>query len=68
MTLLAVRAALSTGAFLLVGSLLLLTVVRPGTSQFVLSIVSLMLGVALICIAIPIARRSLRRVPTKEDS
>lgn len=65
---LAVRAALSSGAFLLVASLFLLTLVRPGTAQFVLIIATLVLGLAMIGIAIPMARRNLRRVSIKEDS
>lgn len=65
---LAVRAALSSGAFLLVASLFLLTLVQPGSAQFVLTIATLVLGLAMIGIAIPMARRNLRRVSTKEDS
>ncbi len=68
MTQLAVRAGLSSGAFLVIGSLLLLFLVRPGSAQFVLTIASLVLGLIMIAIAIPLARRSLRRVLTKEDS
>ena len=68
MTALAVRAALSFGAFLLVGSLLLLLLVRPGSPQFIITIASLVLGLALIGIAVPMARRNVRRVSTKEDS
>lgn len=68
MTDLAVRAGLSFGAFLTAASLLLLFLVRPGSTQFVLTVASLVLGLILIAIAVPLARRSLRRAPIKEDS
>ena len=68
MTPIAVRAAVSFGCFLLAASLILLFLVRPGSPQFVVTIGSLVLGLVLIGMAIPMARRSLRRVPTKEDS
>lgn len=61
------RAALSMGMFLLLASGLLLLIVAPGSSQFVVTIINMIMGGALIAIGIVLAGRRSRRTSIKED-
>jgi len=65
--LLVTRAALSVGVFLLLASGLLLLVVTPGTSEFVVTIINMILGGALVATGVILAGRRSRRTSTKED-
>lgn len=61
------RAALSMGVFLLLASGLLLLIVTPGSSQFVVSIINMIMGGAMLATGIVLAGRRSRRTSTKED-
>ena len=63
----AVRAVLGLSAFLVVGSALTLLVVEPGTGEFVISVTSLVIGVVLGTIAIPLIRMNGRHTITEEE-
>lgn len=52
----AVRAILGLASFLVVGSALMLLVVKPGTGEFVISVFSLAIGLGLGAITIPLIR------------
>lgn len=55
------------GAFLLLASGLLLLIVTPGTSQFIVTIINMVMGGALVGLGVVIAYRHPRRTSTKED-
>lgn len=64
---LVIRAALSMGILLVLTSVLLFLIVKPGTSQFVVTIINLIMGGIMIGGAIPLARRQSRRMSPKEN-
>ncbi|CAA9406351.1 MAG: hypothetical protein AVDCRST_MAG75-2465 [uncultured Propionibacteriaceae bacterium] len=51
-----VRAVLGLASFFVVGSALMLLVVKPGTGEFVITVFSLAIGLALGAVAIPLIR------------
>lgn len=55
------------GVFLLLASGLLLLIVTPGSSQFVVSIINMIMGGAMLATGIVLAGRRSRRTSTKED-
>lgn len=55
------------GAFLLLTSGLLLSIVAPGTSQFAVTIINMIMGGAMLATGIVLASRRSRRTSTKED-
>ena len=57
----AARLTLSLGSFVLVGSVLMLFVVEPGTGEYVISVVTVGLGLLLMILAILMARWSIQR-------
>ena len=61
------RVALSMGAFLLVASCLLLLAVKPGTSEFVITVVNLIMGATMIAIGVFSARKLTRRASSEEE-
>ncbi|WP_172836036.1 hypothetical protein [Microlunatus soli] len=62
-----IRAALSMGILLVLTSVLLFLIVKPGSSQFVVTIINLIMGGVMIGVAIPLARRQSRRMSPKEN-
>ncbi|SDR84419.1 hypothetical protein SAMN04489812_0086 [Microlunatus soli] len=64
---LVIRAALSMGILLVLTSVLLFLIVKPGSSQFVVTIINLIMGGVMIGVAIPLARRQSRRMSPKEN-
>jgi hypothetical protein len=64
---LAAKAAIMLGSFLLAGSVLMLFLVRPGTDEFVITIINLMMGGALVGAGIVGARCNTRLTSYKED-
>lgn len=64
---LVIRAALSMGILLVLTSVLLFLIVKPGTSQFVVTIINLIMGGVMIGVAIPLARRQSHRMSPKEN-
>jgi|GEM_PF-5213596 hypothetical protein len=63
----AAKAAIMLGSFLLAGSVLLLFLVRPGTDEFVITIINLILGGSLVGAGILGARCITRPTSYKED-
>ncbi|MEV0646601.1 hypothetical protein AB0I28_15185 [Phytomonospora sp. NPDC050363] len=61
------RAVLNLAGFLVAGSLLMLLLVESGTAEFVITVITLGLGIALGAVAIVLIRRSRRFMPHKED-
>ena len=61
------RAALSMGCFLLVASGWLLFFVTPGTNEFAITVINVIMGGAMIGVGIVLSLRLTRRTPTKED-
>jgi len=64
---LAAKAAIMLGSFLLAGSILLLFLVKPGTDEFVVTIINLIMGGTLVGAGIVGARCSTRLTSYKED-
>lgn len=62
------RVALSMGAFLLLASGLLLFAVTPGTSEFVITIINLIMGGTMIAIGVFAARLASRRASSRRSS
>jgi hypothetical protein len=52
----AIRAVLGLACFIVAGSALMLLVVEPGTGEFVVTVFSLAIGLALGAVAIPLIR------------
>lgn len=68
MGILAAKAAIMLGAFLLAGSILLLFLVRPGTDEFVVTIINLIMGGGLVGAGVIGAHCLTRRITSyKED-
>lgn len=67
MTSLFAKAVLNLAAFLVAGSLLMLLLVKPGTSEQVITVFTLGLGIVLGTVAIVLIRRNRRHTPHKED-
>ena len=61
------RTVLYIAAFLVAGSLLMLLMVRSGSSEQVITLMTLGLGLLLGTLAIVLVRRSRRQTPHKED-
>jgi hypothetical protein len=61
------RAILGLAMFLVVGALLMLLLVAPGTGEFVITVTSLALGVLLAALAVPLIRMDERRTFHKEE-
>lgn len=61
------RAVLGLGAFIVVGSLLMLLIVKPGTGEFVITLTSLALGLLLGVIAVAIYRFTSRHERPKPN-
>ncbi|QDP96524.1 hypothetical protein FOE78_11965 [Microlunatus elymi] len=61
------RVALSVGAFLMLASCLLLLAVKPGTSEFVITIINLIMGATMIAIGVFAARLVTRRASSEEE-
>lgn len=55
------------GVFLLLTSGLLLWIVTPGTNQFAVTIINMIMGGAMVATGIMLAGRRSRRTSTKED-
>lgn len=64
---LAAKAAIMLGSFLLAGSILLLFLVRPGTDEFVVTIINLIMGGTLVGAGIVGVRCFTRLTSYKED-
>ncbi len=62
---LAIRAALSMGCFLLFASALLLFAVTPGTSQFTVTIINMIMGGTLIGVGIVLVLVSRQKQPRR---
>jgi ABC-type thiamin/hydroxymethylpyrimidine transport system permease subunit len=61
------RAVLSFGLFILLGSVWMLLIHRPGSSEFVVSMIAAASGAVLVGSTIILARRNLRHALHKED-
>jgi len=57
----AARSVLTFACLMLVGSILMLLVVRPGTAEFVISVVTLLLGGLLLAVSAVVLRASYAR-------
>lgn len=55
------------GVFLLLTSGLLLWIVTPGTNQFAVTIINMIMGGVMVATGIVLAGRRSRRTSTKED-
>ena len=64
---LAAKSAIMLGSFLLAGSILLLFLVRPGTDEFVVTIINLIMGGTLVGAGIIGVRCITRLTSYKED-
>jgi hypothetical protein len=62
-----IRPIMTIGAFIAIGSLWALLYVQPGTGEFVIAVMSVLLGAVMVALAIVLARGDLRRVVDKED-
>jgi uncharacterized membrane protein len=61
------RAILILGLIMMIGSAWMLVAFSPGSGEFVVSLISMASGAALVAIAITLVRRDLRRTQYKED-
>lgn len=61
-----VRALLGLASFVVVGSVLMLLVVPAGTGEFMITLASLIAGLALAAVAIPLIRMNGRHDIIKE--
>lgn len=64
---LVIRALLSMGILLVLTSVLLFLIVKPGTNQFAVTIINLIMGGVMLGVAIPLARRHSRRMSPEEN-
>lgn len=62
-----VRAVLTFGLFILLGSVWMMLFHRPGSSEFVVSLIGAASGAVLVGATIILARRTLRHALHKED-
>lgn len=63
----AAKAAIMLGSFLLAGSVLLFFLVKPGTDEFVVTIINLIMGGTLVGAGIVGVRCNTRLTSYKED-